>query len=123
MPLFPLHMHPARRVAALICAAQALVLAGFGIFYLTQVGSGADAARVLTEGVLILVFAGGLGLLARLWLGGSDWPGTPTVVWHLLLIPVIVAMFQSGQVLIALAMAVAVLAAIGAVAAQRQPSA
>ena len=80
----------ARRLAALVCLVEALVLGGFGVFYLVEfaLGEGSDPMRVLTAGLLILLFAAGTGLLARLWLGQSQWPATPTVVWHVLLVPV-----------------------------------
>ena len=69
-------------------------MAGFGIYGLVELarGGGTGTARVITESVLILAFAAGMALLARLWLGRSGWPGTPTVVWHALLIPVVVSM-------------------------------
>lgn len=111
----------ARLLAAAVCALEAVALAGFGVFYLLQLGStGSDlVARVVTEAAVILLFAVGLGALARLWLGRSSWPATPTVVWHVLLVPVAWAMGQSGQWLIALALGVAVVLAIGATVSAR----
>ena len=92
-------------------------MAGFGIYGLVQLalGQGTDPARVITESVLILLFAGGMGLLARLWLGSSSWPGTPTVVWHALLIPVLIEMVKAGQWLVSLALALVIGLAIWAV--------
>jgi hypothetical protein len=55
-----------------------------------------------------------MALLARLWLGRSGWPGTPTVVWHALLIPVVVSMAQAGQWLVTLSLSVAIVLSIGA---------
>jgi hypothetical protein len=103
-------------VAAVICALEALAMAGFGIYGLIELvrGGGTGTARVITESVLILAFAAGMGLLARLWLGRSGWPGTPTVVWHALLVPVVVSMAQAGQWLVTLALSAAVILAIGA---------
>ena len=116
-------IRPARRVAALVCFAEALVMAGFVVFYAVELlrGEGSDQMRVLTAGVLILVFAVAVGLLGRLWLGQSRWPATPTVVWHVLLVPVAVGMFQSGQLLIGLLITLAIVTAIGATVAAREP--
>ena len=111
---------PARRVAAVVCGLEALVLAGFAAFYLKAMPEAADPARVATEAALIVLAAVGMAALSRLWVGTSSWPGTPTVVWHVLLIPVIVPMFQAGQLLIALGLSAAVLVAVGAVMAQRR---
>ncbi len=115
---------PARRVAAAVCGLEAVVMAVFGIYGLIELarGGGTDTARVITESALILLFAVGMGLLARLWLGRSSWPGTPTVVWHVLLIPVVVSMAQAGQWLVTVALASAVVAAIGAVVLARGSS-
>lgn len=113
-----------RRIAAVVCAVEALAMAGFGIYGLVQLalGQGTDPARVITESVLILLFAGGMGLLARLWLGSSSWPGTPTVVWHALLIPVLIEMVKAGQWLVSLALAHVIGLAIWAVIAARGTS-
>lgn len=110
-----------RRVAALIMAAEAALMALFAVFGLVQwvtrlgsVGSASDSARIVTEAILVLVFAAGAGLLAKLWLGQSDWPRTPTIVWHVLLIPVAYGMGASGQYLICVVLAVVIVAAIAA---------
>ena len=115
---------PARRVAAVVCGLEALVMAGFGVYGLVELarGGGTDTARVITESALILLFAVGMGALARLWLGRSSWPGTPTVVWHALLIPVVVSMAQAGQWLVTVALVGAIVAAIGAVVLARGSS-
>ncbi|MBK8470094.1 MAG: hypothetical protein IPL45_10030 [Actinomycetales bacterium] len=99
-------------------------MAGFGLYGLLELarGQATDTARVLTESVLILLFAAGMGLLAKLWLGYSSWPGTPTVVWHALLIPVIVEMFRAGQWAVAGSLTVAVVLAVGATIAARGTS-
>ncbi len=76
--------------------------------------------RVITAAVLIVMFAAGVGALGRLWLGKSSWPATPTVVWHVLLVPVAVGMFQSGQLVVGLLLALAIIVAIGATIAARQ---
>lgn len=121
---FRLTANPARRVAAVVCGLEALVMAGFGVYGLVELarGGGTDTARVITESALILLFAVGMGALARLWLGRSSWPGTPTVVWHALLIPVVVSMAQAGQWLVTVALVGAIVAAIGAVVLARGSS-
>ncbi|MGV1008155.1 MAG: hypothetical protein ACOYBY_06065 [Dermatophilaceae bacterium] len=113
---------PARRVAAGVCFVEALVMAGFVVFYAVELvrGEGSDQMRVITAGVLILLFAGGVAALGRVWLGQSGWPSTPMVVWHVLLIPVAVGMFQSGQLLIGLLISSAIVVAIGATVASRE---
>ncbi len=100
-------------------------MAGFALYGLVELirGRGIDTPRVLTESVLILLFAVGLGVLARLWLGRSSWPGTPTVVWHALLIPVVWSMAQAGQWLVVLGLVVAIIGAIGATVVARGSSA
>lgn len=103
-----------RRAAAAVCLVEALVMAGFALFYVLEMvrGEGSDRMRVLTSAILIAVFAVAVGALARLWLGRSDWPVTPTIVWHVLLVPVAVAMAQSGQVLVAVLLGAAVVAGV-----------
>ncbi|EBM0725681.1 hypothetical protein XE97_25315, partial [Salmonella enterica subsp. enterica serovar Senftenberg] len=80
----------ARDVAAAVCAVQALSLLGFVVFYLVELvqGAGDDPTRVVMSALLILVFAVGIGALARGWWRGANWPNTPTIVWNLLLLPV-----------------------------------
>jgi len=122
-PASPARTGRPRLVAAAVCALEALVLAGFAAYYLVQLAGGSpDPTRVTTEAALIVLFAVGLAVLARLWLIGSGWAGTPTVVWHLLLVPVVVAMAQSGQPVVALALGAAVVLAIGATIQAREAS-
>jgi len=109
-----------RRVAGLSCTLQALALLGFAGFYLYQlsIGEGSDPTRVAVEAVVILVGAAGLAALARGWFSERAWPRTPTLVWHVLLVPVGVGLLQAGQaplgwtvLLVALVTFVAALAA------------
>jgi len=88
----------------------------FGVYALVRLAGGGldDPMRVFTEGVLVLLFAAGAVLLAKLWLGTSGWPGTPTVVWHVLLIPVAWGMWESRQYLICAALVLAIVASIWA---------
>jgi Na+-driven multidrug efflux pump len=109
---------PFRAVAAGICAIQALALLGFVGFYLWELtqDSSDDVARVVMSALLILVFAVGIGALARGWLRGDNWPNTPTVVWNALLLPVGWSLVQSDHGLIgALVIVIALLGIIAAI--------
>jgi hypothetical protein len=92
-----------RLAAGTSCALQALALFGFAGFYLYEltIGEGSDPTRVVMSAVIIVVGAVGLALLARGWFGDSGWPRTPTIVWHLLLIPVGVSLLQAGRTVLA----------------------
>jgi hypothetical protein len=94
----------ARDVAAAVCAVQALSLVGFVVFYLVELvqGAGDDPTRVVMSALLILVFAVGIGALARGWWRGANWPNTPTIVWDLLLLPVAWSLLQAGRGVVAL---------------------
>jgi len=106
----------ARAVAGALCLTQALVLAGFGVFYLVELvaGAGSDQTRVVMSAVLILVFAVGLGWLARLWWSGSTWATTPTILWNVLLVPVALGFVQSGQPLLGILLFVVLVATVAA---------
>ncbi len=112
-----------RDLAALVCAVQALSLLGFVAFYLWELTQGAskDAVLVVMSALLILVFAIGIGALARGWWKGANWPNTPTIVWNLLLLPAAWSLFQAGRGVVALALAV--VAALGIVSAARADTA
>ena len=92
----------ARRVAAVLLAAQALALVAAAAFYLYElaVGEGSDATRVVMSALLILVGAAGLAVLVRGWLGDGSWPRTPTLVWSVLLLPVGVGLVQGTRTLV-----------------------
>jgi len=108
---------PFRLVAGLLCGLHVAVLLGFVGFYLWELGQGAadDALRAVLSTVLIAVFAVLLGLVARGWLRGQDWPKTATVVWNVLLLPVSWSLFQGGQRVVGVVLGLVALA--GAVAA------
>ena len=110
---------PFRAVAAGICALQALVLVGFIGFYLWELtqDSSDDATRVVMSALLILVFAVGIGALARGWVRGDNWPSTPTAVWNALLLPVGWSLVQSDRALVGAL--VIIIALVGIVAAIR----
>jgi hypothetical protein len=104
---------------------HALVLAGLAVFYGTELarGEGSSPAAVAMSLVLILVFAGLLGLLARVWFVGSTRAVVPTLLWNGLLVPVVVALYGAGEVLIPTGLLILVVLGVGtagaAVAAQR----
>ena len=115
----PSRHDPFRLLAAALCGLHALVLLGFCGFYLWELaqGAGNDPTRVVMSVVLIAVFAVLLLVLARAWLRGANWPNTPTIVWNLLLLPVAWSLFQAGRAVVALALAV--VAVLGVLAAAR----
>lgn len=115
----PASRRPRSRIAAAaLCLVQALVLAGFAVFYVIEFlsGAGADRTQVLMSSVLILLAAAALFWLGLLWLGASTWTSTPTIVWNALLVPVAVGLLQSGQSVVGVALfmvaAVSVIAAV-----------
>jgi hypothetical protein len=102
-------------VAAGVCAVQAVTLLGFVVFYLWELpqDSAADVARVVMSALLIAVFAVGIGVMARGWVRGDNWPNTPTVVWNALLLPVGWSLVQSGHGLVGALVIVVALVGIG----------
>lgn len=111
-----------RLLAGISCSLQSLALLGFAVFYLYELslGEGSDAARVVMSAVVIALGAVGLGVLARGWFGHSTWPRTPTIVWHLLLVPVGVSLVQAGQTPLAwVVLLLAVLTLVAAIAVRR----
>lgn len=103
-----------RLVASAVSGLQGLFLLGFCVFSLVELSSsGSDnPTRVVMEVILVAVFALGLLALARYWLTGADWPRTPTLVWHALLLPVAWGLVQGGRGLIAAVVAVVAVAGI-----------
>jgi len=93
------------------------------VYYVVELvlGEGSDATRVLMSALLILVAAAGLGVLARGWLGAAAWPGTPTIVWNVLLLPVGISLTQGNRVLVGWAVIVVALVGIGAAWVARDP--
>jgi hypothetical protein len=88
-----------RLVAAGVCTLQAVALLGFCVFYLWELtrGEGDDPTRVVMSALLIALFSVALAALGWAWWRGSNWPGTPTLVWNVLLLPVAWSLLQSGQ--------------------------
>ncbi|HET8601664.1 MAG TPA: hypothetical protein VFL99_15155 [Segeticoccus sp.] len=92
-------LSPLARITSIITAAQALVLLGFVVFYLLELGAGASdsPARVVTSAILILVFAVALGVLAKYLWQRARQARTPALVWNVLMLPVGWTLAQSGR--------------------------
>ena len=105
-----------RLVAAGACALQAVVVAGFCVFYLVELALGRQSRTdvVLTSSALMLLAALGLGLLARAWRRGEDWPRVPTIVWDVLLLPVAWSLLQARQWVVAVLVGAVALVTIAA---------
>lgn len=99
------------------------MLLGLAGFYIVELfaGAGSDQTRVIMSAILILVLAGALGWLARLWWSGSTWATTPTILWNALLVPVAISIVQSGQLLLGALLAVVLVPTIVASAVGRVP--
>lgn len=103
--------------AGLVVGLQGVAALVWAVVLLVEVGQGAssNAARGVAEAVLYAVFAAMLGALAVGLVKGRRWSRTPTILWSILLLPVIWTLATSDQV--ALAGVVAVLALVGALGA------
>lgn len=114
-----------RRLAALLTGMQALLLAGFAVYYVVELvlGEGSDATRVLMSALLILVAAAGLGALGRGWLGAATWPRTPTLVWNAILLPIGLSLIQGDRVAVGWVVIVVAVVVIGAAWVAHDPEA
>jgi hypothetical protein len=107
-----------RRLAALVCALEAVTLLAFAVYFVWELVQGrSHDTTPAAMSALILVVAVGIAVLARSWLRGADWPNTPTVVWNVLLLPVAWSLLQAGRGLVGVA--VGLVALVGVVAAVR----
>ncbi|WP_409483542.1 hypothetical protein [Arsenicicoccus dermatophilus] len=86
-----------------VLAIEALVALAAALWWGWQLARGAspEVARVLVELVIFLLGAVFFAALARGLARGDRWPRTPTVVWHGLLVPVAISLWQSGETLTA----------------------
>jgi hypothetical protein len=113
--------------AGVVCLVHVLVLLGLAAFYVVELsrGEGSSQAAVVMSGLLILVFAVLLAVLARLWFVGSVRATVPTVLWNGLLIPVVVALYGAEEPRIATGLfvlvALGIVTAVGAVMTRRPP--
>ncbi|MDQ2782692.1 MAG: hypothetical protein M3Y26_09205 [Actinomycetota bacterium] len=113
------------RLGGVLCLLDAVVLLGFAAFYLVELARGqGDVATVVLSVALIVVVAVLLMVLARFWLAGSRRASTPTIVWNLVLVPVVYTLYSSGDTLVASAVLVVVLMSlvtgVGAAASVRE---
>ncbi len=124
-PSRPPSRGPWTAAAGAVCVVHVLVLVALAVFYGVELarGEGSSTVAVVMSGLLILVFAALLALLARAWFVGSTRAAVPTFVWNGLLIPVVVALYGAEETLIATAVLVivvlGVVTAAGAVATRR----
>jgi hypothetical protein len=111
--------------AGAVCVLHVLVLLAVVVFYGLELarGEGSSTTTVVMSGVLILVLAALLAVVARVWFRGSTRAAVPTFVWNGLLIPVVVALYgaeEAGMATGLLAVVVlGVVTAIGALATHR----
>ena len=100
--------------AAIVCLLHVLVLAGLAVFYGVEFSRGEGSpTTVLMSGVLILVVAALLAVLARVWFVGSRRGAVPTFLWNGLLIPVVVALYGADETAIATGLLVLVVLGLG----------
>lgn len=113
---------PAARVAGAMCALQSVLLAvTAGAFVLELARGESDEPGVAAMSLVVcLVFVSLLALMAAHWWRGRRWPRTPTIVWSLLLLPT--AWTLAGTSGLAVGLAVAAVAVLGAVAAWSSPA-
>lgn len=89
-------------IAAAIIGLQALGCAVLAVLFPLVAPEGASLSTTshVMFGVFTVLFAAGLGLVARgLW-RGLGWPRTATIVWLVLLLPVGWAMVQADRGLV-----------------------
>ncbi len=102
------------RIAAALVATEAVVIAGFAIFYLVELvlGQGSDPMIVLMSVVTMLVFVVGLGYVAvGLWRRHPR-AQAPAIAFNFLVLPLGIAMFQFAPPLLAAAVLIAAVATI-----------
>lgn len=108
------------QVAAATVAVHALACAVFAVFFPLVAARGASLSNIshVMFSVFTILFAVGLGFVARgLWQGVS-WPRTAAVVWLVLLLPVGWAMVQAGSGLLGSLILGTAVVGIAAVAAE-----
>lgn len=102
-----------------------LVLLAAAGFYAVEFarGQGSNTTTVVMSGVLILMVAALLAVLAVAWFRGWDRAAVPTFVWNGLLVPVVIALYGAEETAIATGLLAVVLlgvvTAVGALAAGR----
>lgn len=105
------------RLAAALVGAEAVVIAGFALFYVVELvlGEGSDPMVVLMSVVTMLVFVVGLAYAAvGLWRRHPR-AQAPSIAFNFLLVPLGIAMFQFAPAWLAAGVLVLALATIGSV--------
>jgi hypothetical protein len=84
------------RAAAALVALEALVVAGFAVFYLYELamGKGQDLMVVIMSVVTMVVFVIGLAYTAKGLLARHPRAQAPAIAFNFLLVPLGIAMFQ-----------------------------
>lgn len=106
------------KVASVLVGLEALVIAGFAIFYLVELvlGEGSDPMIVLMSALTMVVFVVGLSYVsAGLWRRHPR-AQAPAIAFNFLLVPLGIAMFQFAPPLLAGAILVAAVATIASTA-------
>lgn len=111
------------RVAALVCAAEALLLLATAAILARELitGTADDASTAGMTLAVSALFAALLLVLAAHWWRGRRWPRTPTIVWNLLLLPAAWTLGTGGATALAIGLAAA--AVLGLMAAWSSPPA
>lgn len=106
------------RVASVLVGLQAVVIAGFAIFYLVELvlGEGSDPVIVLMSALTMVIFVVGLSYVsAGLWRRHPR-AQAPAIAFNFLLVPLGIAMFQFAPPLLAGAILVVAVLTIAATA-------
>lgn len=106
------------RTAAVLVGLEALVIAGFAVFYLVELvlGEGSDPMVVLMSALTMVVFVVGLSYVsAGLWRRHPR-AQAPAIAFNFLLVPLGIAMFQFAPPLLAGAILVGAVATIACTA-------
>ncbi|WP_134773784.1 hypothetical protein [Ornithinimicrobium flavum] len=84
------------RAAAALVALEAVIIAGFAVFYLYElaIGEGQDLMVVIMSVVTMVVFVIGLSYTAKGLLARHPRAQAPAIAFNFLLVPLGIAMFQ-----------------------------
>jgi hypothetical protein len=112
-------------VAAATMGLQAIGCVVLAVIFLPAATEGASLSNTshVMFSVFTVLFAVGLGVVARGLFRGLSWPRTATVVWLVVLLPLGWAMVQAGQGLVGVVILGSAVVGIGAVAAESRNAA
>jgi Na+-driven multidrug efflux pump len=104
---------------------QAIGCVVLAVIFLPAATEGASLSNTshVMFSVFTVLFAVGLGVVARGLFRGLSWPRTATVVWLVVLLPLGWAMVQAGQGLVGVVILGSAVVGIGAVAAESRNAA